>query len=77
LIQVKEIKLNISFYQLMTKMATITYMPDYLMHIQFITRKIDETKLILNKVLEYNKESFLIFGHIFDIINKYIYSIVK
>jgi hypothetical protein len=26
-------------------------MPDYLMHIQFIIRKVDETKLILNKVL--------------------------
>ena len=33
----------------------------------------DETKIILNKVLEYNKERFLILGHTFDIINK-IYS---
>ena len=30
---------------------TISNMPDYLMHIQFIIRKVDETKLILNKVL--------------------------
>ena len=51
-------------------------MPDYLMHIQFIIRKIDETKIILNKVLEYNKESYLILGHTFDIINK-IYSFIN
>ena len=49
---------------------TITDMPDYLMHIQFIIRKVDETKLILNKVLDYNKESYLIHGHMFDILNK-------
>ena len=54
---------------------TITDMPDYLMHIQFIIRKIDETKLILNKVLDYNKESYLIHGHMFDILNK-IYSFI-
>ena len=51
-------------------------MPDYLMHIQFIIRKMDETKIILNKVLEYNKESYLILGHTFDIINK-IYSFIN
>ena len=49
---------------------TISDMPDYFMHIQFIIRKVDETKLILNKVLDYNKESYLILGHTFDIINK-------
>jgi hypothetical protein len=36
----------------------------------------DETKIILNKVLEYNKESYLIHGHTFDIINK-IYSFIN
>jgi hypothetical protein len=55
---------------------TIIDMPDYLMHIQFIIRKMDETKTILNKVLEYNKESYLILGHTFDIINK-IYSFIN
>jgi hypothetical protein len=37
--------------------VTIPDMPDYFIHIQFIIRKKDETKLILNKVLEYNKEN--------------------
>ena len=55
---------------------TINDMPEYFMHIQFIIRKIDETKTILNKVLEYNKESYLILGHTFDIINK-IYSFIN
>ena len=39
---------------------TITDMSDYFMYIQFILRNIDETNLILNKVLEYNRESYLI-----------------
>ena len=55
--------------------ATIPDMPDYLMHIQFIIKKVDETKSILNKVLEYNKESYLISGHIFDVLNK-MYSFI-
>ena len=46
------------------------------MHIQFIIRKVDETPLILNKVLDYNKESYLILGHTFDIINK-IYTFIN
>jgi hypothetical protein len=53
----------------------ITDMLDYLMHIQFMIRKVDETKLILNKVLDYNKERYLILRHTFDIIDK-IYSLV-
>ena len=55
---------------------TISDMPDYFMHIQFIIRKVNETKLILNKVLDYNKESYLILGHTFDIINK-IYTFIN
>jgi hypothetical protein len=51
---------------------TINDMSEYFMHIQFITRKKKETNLILNKVLEYNKENYLIFDHTFDIIIKYI-----
>ncbi len=50
-------------------------MPDYLMHIQFIVSKMDETKLILDKVLEYNKESYLTLENTFDIINE-IYSFI-
>jgi hypothetical protein len=56
---------------------TISDMPDYFIHIQFIIRKKDETKLILNKVLEYNKESYLILGHNFDVLTNIYNSINK
>ncbi len=49
--------------------ATKKDMPDYFIHIQFITRKINEPNLVLNKILEYNKESYLILGHNFDVLN--------
>ena len=55
---------------------TITDMSDYFMHIQFIIRNNDETKLILTKMLDYNKESYLLFSYIFDAINK-IYSFLN
>jgi hypothetical protein len=48
---------------------TITDMTDYFMHVQFIIRTNNEVPLILNKVLDYNKESYLILGHTFDLIN--------
>jgi len=54
---------------------TINDMSEYFMHIQFIIRKKEETNLILNKVLEYNKENYLILGHTFDILNK-MYSLI-
>ena len=45
-------------------------MTDYFMHIQFIIRKKDETKILLNKVIEYNRDNYISLGHIFDLINK-------
>ncbi len=45
--------------------ATILDMPDYFIHIQFVTKK-NETRLIF---LEYNKESNLILCHNFDVLN--------
>ncbi len=39
------------------------------MHIQFIITRKNETNLILNKNLEYNKESYLILSHNFDVLN--------
>ena len=39
------------------------------MHVQFIIRDNDEVPLILNKILDYNKESYLILGHTFDLIS--------
>ena len=49
---------------------TIQDMTDYFMHIQFIIRKKDETKILLIKVIEYNRDNYIILGHIFDLINK-------
>ena len=51
-------------------------MSDYFMHIQFILRNMDETNLNLSKVLEYNKESYLILGHVFDVVNN-IYNFIN
>ena len=48
---------------------TISDMSDYFMHIQFIIKNNDETRLILTKMLDYNKESYLLFSYIFDAIN--------
>jgi hypothetical protein len=48
---------------------TITDMTDYFMHVQFIIRTNNEVPLILNKILDYNKETYLILGHTFDVIN--------
>ena len=45
-------------------------MSDYFMHIQFIIRKKDETKMLLNKIFEYNSDNYIILGYIFDILNK-------
>jgi hypothetical protein len=55
---------------------TISDMSEYFMHIQFIVRNNDETKLILTKILDYTKESYLLFSYIFDAINK-IYSFLN
>ena len=49
---------------------TIQDMADYFMHIQFIIREKDETKVLLNKVIEYNRDKYIILGYIFDIINE-------
>ena len=51
-------------------------MSDYFMQIQFILRNMDETNLILNKVLEYNKESYLTLGHAFDVVNN-VYNFIN
>lgn len=54
---------------------TINDMPDYSLHLQFIINKKDNTEEQNNKIIEYNRENYLILGHIFDIINK-LYNII-
>ena len=49
---------------------TIQDMVDYFMHIQFIIRKKEETSTLLNKVIEYNRDNYIVLGYIFDLLNK-------
>jgi hypothetical protein len=48
---------------------TITGMTDYIIHIQFTINKISQQELLLKSLIDYNKQSYLILGHIFDILN--------
>lgn len=54
---------------------TITDMPDYSMHIQFIINKKNIIEEQNDKLIEYNRENYLILGHLFDIINK-LYNLI-
>ena len=56
---------------------TITDMTDYLINIQFTIRKRDETSKLLKSLIEYNKENYLVLGHIFDLMNKLFNYFVK
>lgn len=49
---------------------TINDMSEYSLNLQFIIRKKDQTKDLLVRLIDYNKESYLILGHIFDLVNK-------
>lgn len=54
---------------------TITDMPDYSMHIQFIINKKNIIEEQNDKLIEYNRENYLILGHLFEIINK-LYNLI-
>lgn len=54
---------------------TISDMPDYSLHLQFIINKKNIIEEQNNKLIEYNRENYLILGHIFDIINK-LYNLI-
>ena len=51
---------------------TITDMTDYIIHIQFTINKRSQTDTLLKTMIDYNKQIYLIVGHIFDIIFKYL-----
>jgi hypothetical protein len=56
---------------------TITDMTDYIIHIQFTINKKSQKEALLKSLIDYNKQSYLILGHIFDIFNNmysYFYS---
>jgi len=48
---------------------TITDMTDYIIHIQFTINKKNQQEQLLKTLIDYNKQSYLIIGHIFDILN--------
>ena len=48
---------------------TITDMTDYIIHIQFTINKKSQQEQLLKTLIDYNKQSYLIIGHIFDILN--------
>ena len=54
---------------------TINDMPDYSLHIQFIINKKNIIEEQNNKLIEYNREKYLILGHLFDIMNK-LYNLI-
>ena len=49
--------------------TTISDMQDYFMHFHFIIRNKNETNLILNKILDCDKENYLTLGHNFNVLN--------
>ena len=51
---------------------TISDMTDYIIHMQFIINKKSNTDLLLKTMIDYNKQIYLIVGHIFDLIYKYL-----
>jgi hypothetical protein len=44
-------------------------MTDYIIHIQFTINKKSQQEILLKSLIDYNKQSYLILGHIFDILN--------
>jgi hypothetical protein len=51
---------------------TISDMTDYIIHMQFTINKKSNTDLLLKSMIDYNKQIYLIVGHIFDLIYKYL-----
>ena len=47
-------------------------MTDYIIHMQFTINKKSQTELLLKSLIDYNKQIYLIVGHIFDLIYKYL-----
>ena len=51
---------------------TINDMTDYIIHMQFMINKISQTDILMKSMIDYNKQIYLIVGHIFDLIYKYL-----
>ncbi len=48
---------------------TMADMTDYIIHIQFTINKKSQQEILLKSSIDYNKQSYLILGHIFYILN--------
>ena len=51
---------------------TITDMTDYIIHMQFTINKKSQTDTLLKSMIDYNRQIYLVVGHIFDLIFKYL-----
>ena len=51
---------------------TITDMTDYIIHMQFTINKQSQTDKLLKSMIDYNRQIYLVVGHIFDLIFKYL-----
>jgi len=48
---------------------TITDMTDYIIHLQFEVNDKSKKEILMKTLIDYNKQSYLVLGHIFDIIH--------
>jgi hypothetical protein len=56
---------------------TLTDMTDYIIHMQFTINKKSQQEILLKSLIDYNKQSYLILSHIFDILNNLYQYIFK
>ena len=56
---------------------TITDMTDYIIHIQFAINYKSKKEVLMKTLIDYNKQSYLVLGHIFDMIYNIYNSIFK
>ena len=56
---------------------TLTDMTDYIIHMQFTINKKSQQEILLKSLIDYNKQSYLILSHIFDIFNNLYQYIFK
>jgi len=52
---------------------TITDMTDYIIHVQFTINKKSQQELLLKTLIDYNRQCYLVLGHIFDIIHNLVF----
>jgi hypothetical protein len=56
---------------------TITDMTDYIIHLQFEVNNKSKKEVLMTTLIDYNKQSYLVLGHIFDILHNIYNTIFK